>query len=424
MRHKWVLWIFVWLHVGTISAQQNPDRIFDPSIHSALIHPNGNPLGMPVLFLNTGSTLQISFDDFKANYQDYNFAIELVDSNWQSIDMNDFEYVKGFNQNKITTYTVSSIATQKYFHYQFNFPNNYCSPKLSGNYILKVFKNGDKNNIAFTRRFFVVENLTNINAQIQEPFDGAISKTHQRIKASVDIRNIPNFQNNQLTIKVIQNFRYNDIKTTTLPSFLRNSTLEFNNEAELVFPAGKEARWLDLQSLQLRSDRVAEINNKDAITKIIVKPDGTRAGMLYSTFKDLNGGYLIMNTDNLQSDQQNDYAQVQFTYVPSNNIPYLDQHLYLVGALTNNILDAKAEMQFDVKQGAYQKTLLLKQGYYSYYYILRDNNNPNDMEDFAETEGNHFETENNYTILVYYHAPGTRNDQLVGFSAVNSTQNW
>lgn len=429
MRHTWILIVVAWMYSGSLAAQGNlnhtqPDRILDPSIHTVLIHPNGNPLAAPVIFLNTGATLQISFDDFNDSYQDYSFAIELLDSNWHSINMNEFEYVKGFNQNRINNFSVSSIATQKYIHYQFSFPNNYCSPKLSGNYILKVFKNGDKNNIVFTRRFYVVENLVNINAQVQEPFDGAISKTHQRIKASVDVRNIPNFQNNQLTLKVVQNYRYNDAKTTTSPSFLRNSTLDFNNDGELVFPAGKEARWLDLQSLLLRSDRVAAINNKDGRTIIMVKPDGTRSNLLYNTFKDLNGGYLIMNTDNLQSENQNDYAQVHFTYVPNNNIPYLDQKLYLVGSLTNNILDVNAEMQFDVKTGAYQKTLLLKQGYYSYHYILRDRNTPNDMDDFTETEGNHFETENNYIILVYYHAPGTLNDQLVGFTTTSSTQNW
>lgn len=403
-----------------VQAQRNPDLVIDPNIHTVLIHPIGSPLAPPIIILNSGGGLQISFDDFKANYQDYAYSIELVDSNWQSISMNEFEYINGFNQNKINNYSVSSIATQKYFHYQFNFPNNYCSPKLSGNYILKVFKNGEKTNIAFTKRFYVASSIVNINAQVQEPFDGAISRTHQRIKASIDIRDIPNFQNNQLTVKVIQNNRFNDAKTTTAPSFMRNTYLEFNNDGELVFPAGKEYRWLDLQSLQLRSDRIAEINNKEAVTKIIMRPDGTRANLLYSTFKDLNGGYLIMNTDNVQSENQNDYAQVQFTYVPKDNIPYLDQKLYLAGAITHNIIDPNAEMQFDVKLGVYQKTLLLKQGYYSYSYILRDRNAPNDLDDFTETEGNHFETENNYTILVYYHAPGTLNDQLVGFATINS----
>lgn len=429
MRFAWMIILGSFLCVGQLVAQQNldpinPDRILDPNIHTVLIHPAGNPLAAPIIPLHDGGTLQISFDDFKASYQDYAYRIELVDTNWQSIGLSEFEYVKGFNQNKITSFSVSSIANQKYFHYQFSFPNNFSSPKLSGNYILKIFKNGDKDNIVFTRRFYVADNLVTINAQVQEPFDGAISRTHQRVKASVDVRNIPNFQNNQLTVKVIQNYRYNEAKTTTAPSFMRNTVLEFNNEAELVFPAGKEARWLDLQSLQLRSDRVAEINNKEGGTKILVKPEGTRANLLYATFNDLNGGYLIMNTDNLQSENQNDYAQVQFTYIPKDNIPYLDQKLFIIGAITNNVMDQNAEMQFDVKQGVYQKTLLLKQGYYSYNYILRDRNVPYDLDDFTETEGNHFETENSYTILVYYRAPGSLNDQLLGFTSINSTQNW
>jgi len=429
MRFAWMIILGSFLCVGQLVAQQNldpinPDRILDPNIHTVLIHPAGNSLAAPIIPLHDGGTLQISFDDFKASYQDYAYRIELVDTNWQSIGLSEFEYVKGFNQNKITSFSVSSIANQKYFHYQFSFPNNFSSPKLSGNYILKIFKNGDKDNIVFTRRFYVADNLVTINAQVQEPFDGAISRTHQRVKASVDVRNIPNFQNNQLTVKVIQNYRYNEAKTTTAPSFMRNTVLEFNNEAELVFPAGKEARWLDLQSLQLRSDRVAEINNKEGGTKILVKPEATRANLLYATFKDLNGGYLIMNTDNLQSENQNDYAQVQFTYIPKDNIPYLDQKLFIIGAITNNVMDQNAEMQFDVKQGVYQKTLLLKQGYYSYNYILRDRNVPYDLDDFTETEGNHFETENSYTILVYYRAPGSLNDQLLGFTSINSTQNW
>ena len=410
MRFAWMIILGSFLCVGQLVAQQNldpinPDRILDPNIHTVLIHPAGNSLAAPIIPLHDGGTLQISFDDFKASYQDYAYRIELVDTNWQSIGLSEFEYVKGFNQNKITSFSVSSIANQKYFHYQFSFPNNFSSPKLSGNYILKIFKNGDKDNIVFTRRFYVADNLVTINAQVQEPFDGAISRTHQRVKASVDVRNIPNFQNNQLTVKVIQNYRYNEAKTTTAPSFMRNTVL-------------------DLQSLQLRSDRVAEINNKEGGTKILVKPEGTRANLLYATFKDLNGGYLIMNTDNLQSENQNDYAQVQFTYIPKDNIPYLDQKLFIIGAITNNVMDQNAEMQFDVKQGVYQKTLLLKQGYYSYNYILRDRNVPYDLDDFTETEGNHFETENSYTILVYYRAPGSLNDQLLGFTSINSTQNW
>lgn len=409
---------------GQVNAYPNPDKIVDSSIHTIQMAPLGSPTALPVINLSAGNLLQISFDDFKASYQDYYYSIELVDSLWRSVDMNDFEYVKGFNQNKITQFSVSSIATQKYFHYQFTFPNNYCSPKLSGNYIFKVYKDGSKDKVVFTKRFYVVEPIVEINASVREPFDGAISKSHQGIKLSIDTRNIPNFQNDQLAIRVIQNNRVNDAQVVSTPSFMRNTVLDFNNEADLIFPAGNEARWLDLQSLQLRSDRVSSIDNKGRLTLINVKPDFTRAALLYSNFKDLNGGFLIINTESLQSENQNDYAQVVFSYVPPDHIPFLDKKIYLVGAITNNIVDDAAEMKFDINTRVYQKSLLLKQGYYSYNYLLRDRNNPNSLEDFAETEGNYFETENDYNILVYYHAPGTRNDQIVGYVSVNSKQNW
>ena len=133
---------------------------------------------------------------------------------------------------------------------------------------------------------------------------------------------------------------------------------------------------------------------------------------------------MISNTESLQSENQNDYAQVNFTYMPMDKIPFMGQKLYLFGALTNNIINKEAEMIFDPALGYYKKTLLLKQGYYSYNYILRDMQGVNPMNDFTETEGNHWETENNYSIMVYYRPPGARHDHIIGFGAVNSRQNW
>lgn len=418
-----ILLCFFILGLGRSIAQVNPDRVYDSTIHTVLVAPMGRPLDAPVLFLNSREQLQISFDDFKAQYQDYYYTIELVDSAWKTIELNDFDYVNGFNQNKITSYSISSIAAQKYFHYQFNFPNNYCSPKLSGNYILKVYTDNNKDKLIFTKRFFVVENLTELNAIVQAPFDGSITSSHQKIKLAIDVKNVPSFQNDQLRVKVIQNNRYNDSRVLSTPSFIRGNILEFNNEEELLFPGGNEYRWLDLQSLSLRSDRVAAIENNSKLSTIIVKPDFSRTDILYNSFRDLNGGFLIMNTESLQSETQNDYASVIFTYVTKDRKPLLDKKVYLAGAITNNVLDKNAEMQFDVKQGVYQKKFLLKQGYYSYAYILRDREAPNFMDDFVETEGSYTETENNYIVLVYYHAPGTRNDQIIGFANLSTKQN-
>jgi hypothetical protein len=154
--------------------------------------------------------------------------------------------------------------------------------------------------------------------------------------------------------------------------------------------------------------------------------------MAYYTFNDLNGNYMISNSESLESDYQNDYAKVVFTYMPSGKLPFVGQNLYLQGALTNNLLDQKALMIFNAKLGLYQKTLLLKQGYYSYNYVLREasaaKENTTDaivaMDDYTETEGNHWETENNYTLFLYYRAPGARNDQIIGYVTFSSTQSW
>ena len=138
----------------------------------------------------------------------------------------------------------------------------------------------------------------------------------------------------------------------------------------------------------------------------------------------MNGNFIISNTESLQSENQNDYATVNFTYFPKDKIPFIGMKLYLAGALTNNILNKEAEMIFDPALGYYKKSLLLKQGYYSYNYVLREQNSFNPLNDFTETEGNHWETENNYSIMVYYRPPGARHDHIIGFGAVNSRQNW
>ena len=403
-------------------AQQNPDQIFDSTIHTIIVSPIGNSLAAPIISLNNGGVLKVSFDDFKAQYVDYNYSIELMDSVWQPSELNEFNYIRGFNQNRISNYAASSMSMQNYFHYQFEFPNANCKPILSGNYIFKVYKGSNKQAPVFTKRFYVVEDIAIVSAGIQEPFDGNIARTHQKVNVNVDVRNIPSFQTDQLTIKVIQNNLFNNAQSVSAPDFIKGTVMIFNNESNLIFPGGNEARWLDLQSLSLRSDRIASIMYIDKQTNIFVKPDISRADLLYSNFKDLNGGFLIMNTESLNNETQNDYAKVHFSYATNDNVALLDKRLYIIGAFTNNKIDKDSEMIFDVRKGIYQKTLLLKQGYYSYNYILQDRIEPNILDNFRDTEGNHTETENEYTVLVYYHTIGNKNDQLIGHVTVNSRQ--
>jgi len=418
--------IFLWILLMQTSlfAQFNPDQNMDSSIHTILVHPEGRPRDLPIIGLNDPTALTVSFDDFNFSYQNYFYSIELVDDQWQSVPLTPFEYTTGFAQNKINIFNISSIAFQPYYYYQFNLPNPQCKPTKAGNYILKVFKDGDPSKIIFTRRFYVVNSLVGVFGSVQEPFDGAISRTHQKIQLSLDVKQLSFFQPDQIKVVVIQNRRLNDAKVITEPSFIRGNNMEYNSDRDLVFPGGNEARWLDLQSLRLRSDRVQQIDVVDGLTRVIVKPDFSKSQTPYFTFNDLNGAFIISNTESLQSEFQNDYAKVHFTYKPPNGIPYVGEKLYLIGDITQNKLNKESLMQFNVLKGVYEKTMFLKQGYYSYHYILRDIEKPIPMDDYKETEGDHWETENSYTIFVYYTAPGARYPMIAGFSTINSRQNW
>ena len=419
---NWALLICLYFLTSPLLAQV--DKIMDANIQTVLIFPKGKPLALPVIGLNTQDELLIQFDDLSANYQQYYYTIELMDMHMQPVALNPFDYTRGLTQNNIRDYTISSIAQQSYYHYSFTFPTASCRPTKSGNYLMKVYRKGRPNELVFTKRFFVVEQEAPIIASIQEPFDETMSKSHQKIQLQLDVKKIQLLQPELLHVAVLQNTRYNDMLMSNAPSFIRGNQLEYNADRDFVFPAGKESRWLDLQNLRFKTERIAAIQQLGYGSRIILKLDQSRAMLPYFTFRDLNGQFMISNTELIRSEDQNDYAQVFFTYLPINGQPFQEKSLYIAGALTGNALDTNALMQWNSASKQYEKWLNLKQGYYSYNYILRDNQSPNPLHDFKWTEGDHWETENSYTIFVYYRAPGSRYDQIIGYSSLNSIQNW
>jgi len=73
-----------------------------------------------------------------------------------------------------------------------------------------------------------VNSLIGVYGSVQEPFDGAISRTHQKIQLSLDVKQLSYFQPDQIKVVVIQNHRLNDAKTIVEPSFIRGNQIEYN----------------------------------------------------------------------------------------------------------------------------------------------------------------------------------------------------
>lgn len=419
MRALVCFWIIC---IGTISGftQDMPDHIYMPEIHSVKLFQQGNQSSMAMIALNSQDLLELHFDDLSGVVKNYYYSFELCNADWTKADINVFDYIKGFTQNRLDQYRFSTIATSKYVHYEVLLPEKSCLPVKSGNYLLKVFLDADDTKLAFTKRMMIVDKRVNINARLQQPFDTELMRTHQKLQFTVNTLQLNLLSPQQGKVVILQNNRWDNAITDIQPSFIRGNVLEYSGEQDCLFAAGKEYRWADLQSFRFLSDRIDKIEHNRDQPDIFIKPDPERNGLRYLSYRDRNGWEEFNTTESVNPWSQTDYAYVHFSFVPRNNQSFVGKSVYLLGELTANEIGDSSKMYFDTEKGMYTKTLLLKQGYYSYIYVTKDIKNPDAKADLSVTEGNHWETENEYTILFYYRSFSSRYDELIGITSVNS----
>lgn len=417
---KYLFLLTVTAFSQSLPAQRLPDHVYMNEIRTVKLFQQNNQQTLPLLNLNSGDLLELHFDDLTGYPRNFYYTYQLCNADWSPADVNMFDYIKGFPQNRLGQYRVSSVATTKYVHYQALLPERNCIPTKSGNYLLKVFLDGDTSKLAFTKRMLVVDNQVIIGAQVQQPFDNEILRTHQKVQFSVNTLRLNIFSPQQVKAVVLQNNRWDDAVTNIQPVFIRGNIFEYNGEQDCIFPAGKEYRWADLESFRFESDRVDYIDRKVEPNQIFIKPDLQRNNLRYIFFRDRNGWDEIANTESVNPWWQSDYGNVHFTFVPDNHQPFAGKNVYLLGEATGNQIGDTSKMVYDAAKGVYTKNLFLKQGYYSYTYVTRDIKNPAARSAFSLTEGNYWETENEYTILFYNRPFSARHDELVGIVTINS----
>ncbi len=414
------LMVFIGFMIWLVSAgAQVPDKVMQPNIRNVKLNFTGNQLAYPIIPVNTIGQLELNFDDLNGGVRNYSYTWQLCNSDWSPVNLTVFDFIKGFTQLRITNYRNSSIAFVKYTHYAASLPDRSCQPSRSGNYLLKVFADGDTAKILFTRRVLVVEEKATVAAQVQQPFNGQYFRTHQKLQFGVGFNKL-NILNplQQIKVVLLQNNRWDNVLSNIRPTLIRPNSLEYNPEADALFGGGREWRWLDLRSFRLQSDRVETAKYNDYGTTIFVKPDLDRSPQRLVFYRDINGMYYNETSESINPYWQADFANVHFTFVPSGNQPYINKEVWVFGELTNYGVDDNAKMSFNAEKGVYEATLLLKQGYYNYSYVTIDKTNA--RPSFEQTEGNFWETENSYLILVYYRAIGGRVDELIAVKSINS----
>jgi hypothetical protein len=342
----------------------------------------------------------------------------LCDYQWNPANLSAFDYIKGFTQNRISIYRYSNIAFNRYTHYQAFFPEKNAMPSRSGNYLLKVFLDGDTSKTVFTKPFLVLDPKVAVSANVVQPFTPQLFNTHQRIRFTANVKAINSFSApQQIKAVIIQNNRWDNAQKNIMPTFLRGNILEYNQEQAGVFAAGREWRWLDLRSFRLLSDRIESGVYNPEEQRMSLKTDYDRTPERYVYFPDYNGGFNISTYESINPLWQGDYANIRFRFAKKDGNPYSGEDIYVVGGFTDFNLSPKWKMLYNPESGFYELETRMKQGYYNYAFWAQSTSDPTQIR---ALEGNYWETENTYTILLYYKSFTDRCDQLIGMSTINS----
>jgi hypothetical protein len=421
---KKIFFLFLIANISVAHAQI-PDHIYKPNIGSVKLHKYGDIYSYPVVTLNSNEQLELHFDDMDGDVKYYYYGFQLCNADWTPANIQTFDYIRGFQSNRVTNYRSSSIVQTRYTHYQAILPERNSAPTKAGNYLLKVFLNDDTSKLIFTKRFLVVNTKASVSAIITQPFNANFFRTHQRVQVAVNTTNaqITTFSPQDLKVVVVQNNNWSSSSVIDRPTIFRGNYYEYSDEENTTFQAGKEWRWIDLRSLRLMSERMDKLLDSDSSNRVdvYVKPDGERRQQLYVYYRDINGIYTVENRDNANPYWQSDYAWTHFTFVPPGYQAYEGKSVYVFGELTNYEQNDASRMIFNEGKGVYEKELFLKQGYYNYSYItLTDKKQAGVQPSLENTEGNYWGTENGYMVLVYFRPFGARADELIGFTRVNS----
>ena len=411
-----------------ISAQiptENPqtkiweNKTFKKGIETALIYKAGWEMSFPIIDMNNNEEkIILSFDELGSDINDYSWQIIHCNMDWTQSELEPIDYISGFSDGNINDYSTSVNTTIDYINYQVSFPNDELSFLKSGNYIIKIFEQGEAEQIVLSRRFYVIDKKTYLSGDI---FRQSVSSIYnnQRVNFTINFDDEIIDPYSNLVSFVVKNSESTISTRNISPSMVGGNQLSYKNINELAFPGGNEFRHFDIKSIKFLSDMLERIDYTDNIYKVYLRPGTILKDVPYSFKNDINGKRLIKLENNDNSNTEADYCKVIFRLNAPLNLQ--NGNYYVFGELSNWHTSDKYKMAFDASCQCYTLSLFLKQGYYNYQYIFKsDGLSVDETAQWFSVEGNYYQTENDYYILTYYKNPSEYSEELVGFTKINS----
>lgn len=406
---KTIFYLFIFLPL--ISFSQAEEILPPDFIKTITFKGSTRQAQLPILKL--GESFSLEFDALNGNEEDFYYKIEHFDFDWKPSQLVKGEYLRGVDNVRIMTYLNSLNTFQIFSHYDLNIPNQQTKGLLkSGNYMITIYDDYDE--IMFSRKFMVVEDILTVGVQALRTRDFETINEKQIVNIKINSGNL-NLNNPLETVKtlIIQN---NNLKTSInnlKPQFTLGNQLIYRYDKEASFFGGNEYLNFDTKNVRSANLGIQFIDLKDLYHSHLYSQI-SRKDRPYTWNPDINGNFLVNAIDVNNLDTQADYTMVHFSLSKEE---FTDRDVYVYGNFNNFSIQDMTRMTYNREAGKYECVIKLKQGFYNYKYVTVD---AEGAINEGEISGNFWQTENNYKVLVYYRDLGARFDRLIGLGQANS----
>ncbi len=404
-------------NTGTNQPVSTEEDIFDANIKTVRLYREGTPGTAPVTFIGPFDPLTLDFDELHSpTERESEFFVDLVacDEYWRPARILPIEFYDGSTLDRIQEFQRSEFGKVPYVHYRYQFPQENETFKLSGNYLIKVLRNGDPNEVVLTRRFVVVESL--VGFELTGEFSQASRRRRmEELDFFVNPGQLELFDPmNDLRVNLLPNFCWQQAVELS-PQNLVQGQLRFDIDLLTSVPNGHEFRQMDIRSTRFLSESVQDVEERDEVFDVYLFSDEPWLTNTFGRQPDFNGQYLIEVQEWPQPNVQADYVYVYFS-LPRRE-KFSNREVYVMGRFTDWHARASNRMQWNEELKRYELSLLLKQGFYNYQYATTTASSP--APENSTFQGRLTDAENLYYVIVYFRGPLDRNDRVVGFWSVN-----
>lgn len=362
-----------------------------------------------------GDEFQFQFDDLQGSENNYYYHLTHCDYDWKPSQLSINEYLNGFNDQRIIDYTNSLNCLQIYSHYRVSFPNKFTQLKVSGNYIISIL-NEDRE-VVFSRKFVVYESLVTVPLQVKRARNVNDVNFKHNMDFAVKSGTI-NFQSPLKNVKVmiLQNGRLNTAITNIKPMYTLGNDLIYKYDGETQFWAGNEFLYFENKNIRAATNTIAKVDTNTGLYGCYLYTNNARGNQPYTYWPDKNGNFFINNVNSTVPETEADYAWIYLSL--SAPAFFENKSIYINGMFNNYALTDEYKMDYNEKKGIYEKAIMVKQGFTNYCYTVADATGK--VDDANAIDGNFYQTENDYMVIVYYRENNQRYDRVIGKGIASS----